>query len=91
MTEPQDNVHALNGRIGALVSWAGTTPAERTRRTERGRAALLEKYEREADPEGRLSPAQRAEAGQMLLQAHMLRMSQASRKARAKKTPKSRK
>lgn len=84
----QESVYAINGRIGALESWARLTPAERTRRTEAGRNGLLEKFAREADPDGVMSDADRMRAAEQLRRAHMLRMVQA-REAKKRKRQKS--
>lgn len=78
--------HALNGRIGALRRWAKTTSAERTAQTEAARAGLAARFEREADPDGRMSEADRAAAGERLRRAHLLRAAQASAAARRKKS-----
>lgn len=78
--------HMVNGRIGALTRWAKTTSTERTQQTEAARAGLLARFEREADPEGRMSEADRAEAGERLRRAHMTRMAKASAAARRRKT-----
>ncbi|MFC6885323.1 MULTISPECIES: hypothetical protein [Actinomadura] len=88
MTERQSD-HAIRGRIGAIESWAGLTPAERARRTEAGRNGLLAKFAEQADPEGRLSEADRMKAAEALRRAHMLRISRksvAARKSRAENT-----
>jgi hypothetical protein len=79
------SVNAINGRIGAIESWARLTKAERRRRTEAGRAGLLAKFEREADPEGRMSEAERIEAAESLRRAHMMRLSMQAKRARATK------
>jgi hypothetical protein len=81
------------------------TPAERTLRaklaahtlhahggtsTTAGTAAFLAKFAREVDPDGILSPEERARRAQHARQAHMARLSLASCRARsrnAKATP----
>lgn len=80
------SVHATNGRIGALESWAAMpNPADRARRTEAGRRGLLEKFERMVDPDGTLPEGQRIAAAEDLRRAHMLRLAQASARSRKKK------
>lgn len=80
-----ESVYAINGRIGALESWARLTKTQRTRRTEAPREGLLQKFAKEADPEGRMSEAERMAAAEKLWRAHMLRIAQASVRARASK------
>lgn len=84
MTE-RESVHAVNGRIGALESWARLTGPERTRRTEAGRAGLLARFAREADPNNQMSESERMRAAEKLRRAHMIRLSQRSAAARARK------
>lgn len=69
-------------RIAAHTRW-GKTP-DRTAATEAARRGLLAKFEREADPDGVMSPADRAAAAENLRRAHYLRMA-AARAAAAKK------
>jgi hypothetical protein len=52
--------------------------------TEPARKAFLERFEREADPEGILSEAERTRRAEHLRKAHMYRLALASSKARAK-------
>jgi hypothetical protein len=84
----QESVHAINGRIGALESWARMPPAQRRRRTEAGRNGLLAKFEREADPDGVMDEADRLRAAESLLRAHMLRMVQIRQAKRRKEREK---
>jgi hypothetical protein len=51
---------ARYGRIGAYESWAHTE--DRTARTAPARRAMLEKFERAVDPDGKLTPAERGQA-----------------------------
>ncbi|MCV7251215.1 hypothetical protein H7J86_03490 [Mycobacterium hackensackense] len=46
------------GRIGAYKSWANTP--DRAARTAPARRALLDKFEQQVDPDGALTPAERA-------------------------------
>lgn len=85
-----ESVHAVNGRIGALERWSRTTATERTQQTEAARVGALTKFEEQADPEGRMSEADRIAAGARLRRAHMQRLAQlsaASRRRRANPTP----
>jgi hypothetical protein len=69
-------------KIAANVRWGRT--ADRTAATEAARRGLRAKFEREADPEGVMNPADRARAADNLSRAHYLRMA-AARAANAKK------
>src|SRR4051812_46318107 len=70
-------------KVAAHTSWANTR--DRSARTARARAGLEAKFEREADPEGVLSPRQRAERADSLRKAHYARMALAAAKARRRK------
>lgn len=48
----------LQARIAAHASWARTE--DRSARTAKARRALLDKFERAVDPDGLLTPAERA-------------------------------
>lgn len=52
--------------------------------TEPARKAFLERFEREADPEGILPEAERKRRAEHLRKAHMYRLALESSKARAK-------
>lgn len=72
---------AERGRAGAHVSWTNTQ--DRPARTLPARIAFLARCEREVDPTGELSPAERAARAEHALKAHMARMRLAkARKAR---------
>lgn len=72
----------LIGAIGAHESWART--ADRTARTAPGRRAFLERFEREVDPDGTLTPDERARRAESARKAYFARLALASAKARAK-------
>jgi hypothetical protein len=74
---------ALRSRIAAHVKWASTP--DPTAATERARAAALDRFEREVDPDGTLDPKERARRAEHLRKAHMARLALASAKARAAK------
>lgn len=83
---PIDKVKSAAGRIGAHEKWAKTL--DRKAGTAAGRKAALDRFERQVDPEGVLSEAERAELAAHARKAHMLRMalkSAAVRRAKAKK------
>lgn len=70
----------LVSRIAAAERWGRTR--DRTAATAHARAGLRAKFEREADPDGTLTPAERAARADSLMRAHMLRMSLAAKSAR---------
>jgi hypothetical protein len=72
---------AVIARIASAERWARTS--DRTAATEPARRGLRAKFEREADPEGTLDPAERVRRADALLTAHMLRLARASAKARS--------
>lgn len=78
LTPEQRKVRA---QIASHTSWSRTD--DRTARTAPGRRAVIEKFEREADPDGRLGPAERRRRALHLQAAHMKRCALASSKARA--------
>ena len=81
MTKPDDTNRRAMGRIAAIRMHAlgkgNTAP---------GRASFLARFEREVDPEGKLSPAERQRRAAMLRRAHMLEL--AHRSAMARRTRK---
>lgn len=74
--------HAVNGRIGAHVSWSRTE--DRTARTAPAREAFLARFEREVDPDGVLSPAERRTRAEHAKRAYMQRLAKSSARTRAK-------
>jgi hypothetical protein len=77
-------VASLAAQIAAAERW-GRVP-DRAEATQPARAGLRAKFEREADPDGTLDPAERARRADHLQRAHMLRMSLAAKRARARRT-----
>ena len=71
---------AVIARIASAERWARTV--DRSAATEPARRGLRARFEREADPDGTLNPAERARRVDALLTAHMLRLARASAKAR---------
>ncbi|CUU60373.1 hypothetical protein Ga0074812_1396 [Parafrankia irregularis] len=89
-SRPEDR--ALIARIAAHASWANTH--DRAARTARGRAAFLDRFDRQVDPDGTLPPAERARRAENARRAYFsslaLRSAQARRRSRAapkQKTP----
>jgi hypothetical protein len=77
------NQRILRARIAAHASWAKET--DRTARTEPGRKALMDRFEREVDPEGKLPPAERAKRAENARKAYYTALALKSAKARAKR------
>lgn len=70
------------GRIGALESWAHTD--DRAARTAPARASSMSRFEREADPDGVLDPAERQRRAELLKSAYFQRLAIKSARARRK-------
>lgn len=75
--------HVLAGRIGAHESWARTP--DRSARTRPAREAFIARFERQVDPDGLLSPAERATRAEHARIAYMTRLSLKAAAARARK------
>jgi hypothetical protein len=63
----------LRARIAAAERWARTP--DRVAATAPARHGLRARFEREVDPDGALSEAERLRRADQLLRAHMMRMS----------------
>lgn len=74
------NGPSLQHRAMAHRSWA-LTP-DRARRTARARSAFLARFEEDVDPDGVLSPEERARRADSALRAHMLNLARRSATAR---------
>lgn len=74
---------ALRAQIGAHTSWANTH--DRAARTAPARRAMLDKFEREVDPDGTLSPAERARRAQNARKAYFARLALKSAQARRRR------
>jgi len=70
----------LTARIAAAERWGHTN--DRAAATAPVRRGLRAKFEREADPDGTLNPAERGRRADHLMRAHMLRMSRAAAHSR---------
>jgi hypothetical protein len=70
----------LRAQLAANTRWSREDPAPTA---ARGQAGLLARFEREVDPDGTLSPQERARRTQAALRAHMKRLALASSKARS--------
>lgn len=78
-----DSSRSLRGRIAAHMSWARTE--NRSARTARARQAFLDRFEREADPDGTLPDDVRTARAEHLRKAHFTRLALASKEARARR------
>lgn len=72
--------NSAQARMGAHRSWARTE--DRTARTSRGTAAFLARFEREVDPEGRLTLEERAIRAEHARKAYFTEMALKSAAAR---------
>ena len=73
---------SLIARIAAQKSWARTT--DPSARTAPARRALLDRFEREVDPDGVLSPTERARRAGHARKAYFTSLALQSAKARRK-------
>lgn len=72
-----DSDRQLYGRLGAYtLHAAGKT------NTEPARRAFLARFERQVDPDGTLSPAERSRRAEMAKRAYFTRLSMTARSAR---------
>ncbi len=67
-------------RIAAHASWANTT--DRTARTRPATLAFLARFERQVDPDGRLTAEERHQRAHHARTAYMLDLAERSAKAR---------
>ena len=77
---------SLRGRLAAATLWANT--ADPSARTAPARAAFLDRFERQVDPDGALTPEARARRAEHARKAHFARMALRSAKARRAKAGK---
>lgn len=81
------NTRQLAASIGSLTRWSHTpNPTDRTEALAPARRGLESKWARQADPDGLMSPADRATAVEALKRAHYRRMALASARARRGQT-----
>lgn len=74
---------AMRGRLGAHTRWA--KEIDRTAATAPARRALLERFEREVDPDGTLDPAERQKRAESARKAFYTRMALKSAQSRRRK------
>jgi hypothetical protein len=76
----------LQAQKAIHARWARASEQERKDNAARARQGQMERFEREVDPEGKLSPAERAFRADHAWKAHLLGMSlKAAQKRRAEK------
>jgi hypothetical protein len=73
----------LASQLGAHLSWANTP--DRSARTLPARLALLEKFEREADPHNQLTPAERVKRAESLRKAYYAKLALKSVQSRRRR------
>jgi hypothetical protein len=83
MPENSPELKTLIGRASAYKSWANTP--DRAARTAPARRAMLEKFEREVDPNNELTPAERAKRAEYARKAHFTEMAIKSAKVRGRR------
>lgn len=76
-------MRSLRASIASHTSWAQTN--DRAARTAPARRAAMDRFEREVDPEGVLTPAERAKRAENARRAHFQRMAYKSAKARQRR------
>ncbi|BBY21296.1 hypothetical protein [Mycobacterium stomatepiae] len=81
--EPSASERSLRGRIGAYTRWANT--GDRYTATRAMREGFYAKFEREVDPEGKLTPGERAKRAEYARKAHMQRMALKSAQVRRRR------
>ena len=66
---------SLRARIAAHTRWAGCE--DRTDATSKARAAFMDRFERQVDPDRVLPPAERAKRAESAKRAHFARLAYA--------------
>jgi hypothetical protein len=70
----------MRARIAAEISWSRT--ADRSARTRPARQAFLKRFEQQVDPDGKLSPDERARRAEHARRAYMLQLRKRPRSKR---------
>jgi len=74
---------SLRGRLAAYTSWARTD--DRAARTLPGRRAMLDKFEKDVDPEGKLTIQERAKRAEFACKAYYQCLAMKSAAARQRR------
>lgn len=80
MPKDTNSDRSLQARMAAHMSWART--ADPVARTANGRAAFLDRFEREVDPSGELSVPERKRRAEHARKAYFTRLALKSAQAR---------
>jgi hypothetical protein len=80
---PNASLRSLRGRVGAYTRWANTE--DRVKATQPARDGLYAKFEREVDPEGKLTPQERTKRAEYARKAYYQRLSMKSVQARQRR------
>lgn len=80
MPSPDPEERSRIARQAALSRWSKEDPTATAIRAQRG---LLAKFEREVDPDGTLTPAERTIRAERARRAHMIKLARVSRTRRA--------
>ncbi|SRX81555.1 hypothetical protein MPP7335_03307 [Mycolicibacterium parafortuitum] len=75
---------SIRSQIAAHESWAQTE--NRAARTANARRALLDKFEKQVDPDGTLPPAERAKRAEHARKAYFKRLALKSAQARRRRS-----
>ena len=75
---------SLRGQIAVHESWAHTP--DRAARTAKARQAALDRFEREVDPNGELTPQERAKRAEHARKAYFARLALKSAQARKRRS-----
>jgi hypothetical protein len=81
--DPNASLRSLRGPIGAYTRWANTD--DRLKATQPARDGLYAKFERQVDPEGKLSPQERAKRAEYARRAYYQRLALKSVQARQRR------
>jgi hypothetical protein len=73
---------ALRARAAAHTSWANT--ADPRKRTAPARKGFMARFEREVDPDGKLSQEERQRRAESAMKAHMAKLALKSSRARTR-------
>lgn len=76
---------SLRARTAVHTSWANTS--DRRKRTSKGTAAFLARFERQVDPNNELEPAERARRAESAKKAYMSGLALKAAKAKRNKKP----
>lgn len=85
LVSSDESLRSMRGRLGAYTRWANADARERFAAGNRMRQGLQAKFEREVDPEGKLSAQERAKRAEYARKAHMQRMALKSAKTRRRR------